>query len=198
VDERLNENRYPLHSVLREIQETDCGDLADLTPLVAVAGQLKFQGWAQRQGPLRVQKLRFTPTNRHGSAQLKGLVGARSERTAVLGSLRPGPPATLKRRSAAKLTIAGSHGTTTRSNAGMQRSDVVDYQRSIGRDERVTSLATSQQTTAKQSNPEQSVDRHETYVSAGQGGRRTHDVAFAWTVLADGPGSMQTRIERRK
>jgi hypothetical protein len=28
-----NENRYPLHSVLREIQETDCGDLADLTPL---------------------------------------------------------------------------------------------------------------------------------------------------------------------
>jgi hypothetical protein len=26
VDERLNENRYPLHSVLREIQETDCGD----------------------------------------------------------------------------------------------------------------------------------------------------------------------------
>jgi hypothetical protein len=33
VDERLNENRYPLHSVLREIQQTDCGDLADLTPL---------------------------------------------------------------------------------------------------------------------------------------------------------------------
>jgi len=33
VDERLNENRYPLHSVLREIQETDCGDLADLTIL---------------------------------------------------------------------------------------------------------------------------------------------------------------------
>jgi hypothetical protein len=30
VDERPNENRYPLHSVLREIQETDCGDLADL------------------------------------------------------------------------------------------------------------------------------------------------------------------------
>jgi hypothetical protein len=30
VDERLNENRYPLHAVLREIQETDYGDLADL------------------------------------------------------------------------------------------------------------------------------------------------------------------------
>jgi hypothetical protein len=41
VDERLNENRYPLHSVLREIQETDCGDLADLAPLVAVAGELE-------------------------------------------------------------------------------------------------------------------------------------------------------------
>jgi hypothetical protein len=53
-DERLNENRYPLHSVLREIQQTDCGALADLTPLVVVAGQLKFQGRAQRQGPLRV------------------------------------------------------------------------------------------------------------------------------------------------
>jgi hypothetical protein len=35
VDERLNENRYPLHSVLREIQETDRGDLADLTILGA-------------------------------------------------------------------------------------------------------------------------------------------------------------------
>jgi hypothetical protein len=46
VHERLNENRHPLHSVLREIQETDCGDLADLTPLVAVAGHLKFQGRA--------------------------------------------------------------------------------------------------------------------------------------------------------
>ena len=33
MDERLNENRFPLHSVLREIQETDCGDLADLTIL---------------------------------------------------------------------------------------------------------------------------------------------------------------------
>jgi hypothetical protein len=35
VDERLNENRYPMHSVLREIQELIAGDLADLTPLVA-------------------------------------------------------------------------------------------------------------------------------------------------------------------
>jgi hypothetical protein len=35
VDERLNENRFPLHSLLREIQETDCGDLADLTILGA-------------------------------------------------------------------------------------------------------------------------------------------------------------------
>jgi hypothetical protein len=41
VDEPLNENRYPLYSVLREIQETDCGDLADLAPLVAVAGELE-------------------------------------------------------------------------------------------------------------------------------------------------------------
>jgi hypothetical protein len=32
----------------------DCGDSADLTPLAAVAGELKFQGRAQRQGPLRV------------------------------------------------------------------------------------------------------------------------------------------------
>ena len=44
MHERLNENRHPLHSVLREIQETDCGDLADPTPLVAVPGHLKFQG----------------------------------------------------------------------------------------------------------------------------------------------------------
>jgi len=64
VDERLNENRYPLHSVLREIQETDCGDLADLTPLVAVAGQLKFQGRAQRQGPLGEADV--TPSQRFG------------------------------------------------------------------------------------------------------------------------------------
>jgi hypothetical protein len=39
VDERLNENRYPLHAVLKGIQETDCGDLADLTPLVAELGR---------------------------------------------------------------------------------------------------------------------------------------------------------------
>jgi hypothetical protein len=32
----------------------DCGDLADLTPLAAVAGQLKFQGRAQRQGSPRL------------------------------------------------------------------------------------------------------------------------------------------------
>jgi hypothetical protein len=30
VDERLNKNRYPMHSVLREIQELIAGDLADL------------------------------------------------------------------------------------------------------------------------------------------------------------------------
>jgi hypothetical protein len=45
VDERLNENRYPLHSVLREIQQTDCGDLADLTPLVVVAGRWHRAGF---------------------------------------------------------------------------------------------------------------------------------------------------------
>jgi hypothetical protein len=43
VDERLNENRFALHSVLREIQETDCGDLADLTPLVAELANLSFK-----------------------------------------------------------------------------------------------------------------------------------------------------------
>jgi hypothetical protein len=43
VDEWLNENRYPLHSVLREIQETDCGDLAALTPLVAELVNLSFK-----------------------------------------------------------------------------------------------------------------------------------------------------------
>jgi hypothetical protein len=32
-----------LHSVLREIQETDCGDLADLTPLVAKLVNLSFK-----------------------------------------------------------------------------------------------------------------------------------------------------------
>ena len=52
MDERLNENRYPLHSVLREIQETDCGDLADLTPLVAELVNLSFKVGA-RQGRLR-------------------------------------------------------------------------------------------------------------------------------------------------
>jgi hypothetical protein len=34
---------FTLHSVLREIQETDCGDLADLTPLVAELANLSFK-----------------------------------------------------------------------------------------------------------------------------------------------------------
>jgi hypothetical protein len=54
VDERPNENRYPLHSVLRGIQETDCGDLADLTPLVAERVKLGFK--IGRNG-----KVRFVP-----------------------------------------------------------------------------------------------------------------------------------------
>jgi hypothetical protein len=54
VDERLNENRNPLHSVLREIQETDYGDLADLTILGAAFqadGECQVRGHGLRHRP---------------------------------------------------------------------------------------------------------------------------------------------------
>jgi hypothetical protein len=57
VDERLNDNRFPLHSVLGEIQETDCGDLADLTPLVAELANLSFMGAATRLGETKPTSL---------------------------------------------------------------------------------------------------------------------------------------------
>jgi hypothetical protein len=54
VDERPNKNRYLLHISVERNSGIDCSDSGDLTPLAAVAGELKFQGRAQRQGPLRV------------------------------------------------------------------------------------------------------------------------------------------------
>jgi hypothetical protein len=49
VGERLNENRYPLHSVLREIQETDYGDLADLEHISLGLNREDFQGFVDER-----------------------------------------------------------------------------------------------------------------------------------------------------
>jgi hypothetical protein len=49
VDERLNENRYPLHAVLREIQETDYGDLADLERISLGLNREDSQGFVDER-----------------------------------------------------------------------------------------------------------------------------------------------------
>jgi hypothetical protein len=49
VDERLDENRYPLHSVLREIQETDYGDLADLERISLGLNREDSQGFVDER-----------------------------------------------------------------------------------------------------------------------------------------------------
>jgi phenylalanine-4-hydroxylase len=49
VDERLNENCYPLHSVLKEIQETNCDDLVEREEQRRAYGLVRISNPAERQ-----------------------------------------------------------------------------------------------------------------------------------------------------